>query len=385
MIGVVSAYMNLAYNLYLIEHNLELQELLVKRLANPANFQGACYETEVLAKFIKAGFDIQMEDETDPSVSHVEFTAVHKKSGKHYSIEAKARGSGKNHTNIKRQLYKALKKSAAHERIIFIDLNHAERVSNPDQAIWPSEVMENIRHSEKNLTINGMQPDPAYICITNNPCLYNPNETDSGKAFLAEGFLIDDFGPGIEYPSVRDAVQAKERHRPIFDLIDAIRKYNAIPSTFDGEVPAFSHSNQQRRLQIGHTYTLPDPNGGEVVGILQEAVVMEPKNEAMCFFATPDDRMLTLPIALTDTEMEAYREHPDTFFGVEKKVNRSTNDPVDLFEFFFEGYKNTPKEILLELFGENHQKTNLAEKSQEELAKIYCEGLVNSIIKNQEN
>ena len=40
MTGAVACYLGTAYNLYLLKHNVELQDRLVKRLKNPEQFQG---------------------------------------------------------------------------------------------------------------------------------------------------------------------------------------------------------------------------------------------------------------------------------------------------------------------------------------------------------
>jgi SEC-C motif len=40
MTGVVACYFGTAYNLYLLKHNVELQQRLVQRLKNPEQFQG---------------------------------------------------------------------------------------------------------------------------------------------------------------------------------------------------------------------------------------------------------------------------------------------------------------------------------------------------------
>ena len=45
--GIVACYLGLAYSLYLLDHNVELQERLIRRLKDPANFQGAYYELMV--------------------------------------------------------------------------------------------------------------------------------------------------------------------------------------------------------------------------------------------------------------------------------------------------------------------------------------------------
>jgi hypothetical protein len=65
--GVVYCYIGLAYNLYLLKHNVELQTRLLARLKNPEQFQGAYYELMVANFLIRAGFELALEDETDES------------------------------------------------------------------------------------------------------------------------------------------------------------------------------------------------------------------------------------------------------------------------------------------------------------------------------
>jgi len=90
-IGVVTTYLQLAYNLYLLSHNEELQTRLINRLKHPDQFPGAHYETYVFASLIKAGFDIKFEDEKSGMAGkHCECTITHKLSGNKYSVEAKA-------------------------------------------------------------------------------------------------------------------------------------------------------------------------------------------------------------------------------------------------------------------------------------------------------
>ena len=91
MTGVVYCYMGLAYNLYLIKHNVELHERLLKRLKDPKQFQGAYYELMVANSLIRAGFNLELEDETDGASRHCEFSAVSQKTGKKYWVEAKMR------------------------------------------------------------------------------------------------------------------------------------------------------------------------------------------------------------------------------------------------------------------------------------------------------
>jgi SEC-C motif len=63
--GAICCYVGLAYNLYLISHNVELQERMVRRLRDPRNFQGAYCELIVANCLIRAGFRLELEDEAD--------------------------------------------------------------------------------------------------------------------------------------------------------------------------------------------------------------------------------------------------------------------------------------------------------------------------------
>ena len=74
--GLTYAYLGLAYNLYLLEHNAELQAYLVRRLKHPDTFYAAYYETHVAAWFILAGFTLAIENEEDSTRTHVEFIAT---------------------------------------------------------------------------------------------------------------------------------------------------------------------------------------------------------------------------------------------------------------------------------------------------------------------
>ncbi len=124
--GASSAWLRLAYDLYALDHNAELQKKLVGRLKNLDMFPGARYETYVAAAMIRAGFDIVFEDEDDRSATHCEFVATCKTSGNMYSVEAKHRNrsdaTGTLKFRLGRRLQGALRKQAAHPRIVFLDV-----------------------------------------------------------------------------------------------------------------------------------------------------------------------------------------------------------------------------------------------------------------------
>ena len=89
--GIVACYLGLAYSLYLLNHNVALQERLVRRVKNPGTFQGAYYELIVANILIRAGFELTLEDEADGVTKHCEFSAISKRTGRKYWVEAKMR------------------------------------------------------------------------------------------------------------------------------------------------------------------------------------------------------------------------------------------------------------------------------------------------------
>jgi hypothetical protein len=134
--GVVNCYLGLAYSLYLIKHNVELQDRSVRRLKNVEQFQGAYRELFVANSLIRAGFKLELEDETDAATKHCEFSAVSNTEKKIW-VEAKMRSvvgllgkterdgtkSMKATSQLVKHLNAAFEKPAGDERLIFIDVN----------------------------------------------------------------------------------------------------------------------------------------------------------------------------------------------------------------------------------------------------------------------
>lgn len=89
--GPSTAFLVLAYELYLLADHQVLQDRLLRKLLTPDQFQGARYEVTVAAAMIRAGFDLTMEDEDDPSSPHPEFVATHPATGARVAVEAKSR------------------------------------------------------------------------------------------------------------------------------------------------------------------------------------------------------------------------------------------------------------------------------------------------------
>jgi hypothetical protein len=218
--GVTSAYLLLAYDLYILRHHGKLEKEVLRRLRIPALFIGARYELFVAATFIRAGFDIAYEDESDSSKKHPEFVATHRESRLVVSVEAKARhrDSGvavPTNPRVKHLLKAAAEKKGAHPLIAMIEVS----MPPEDAARLPSWVPA----VEKDLAevvaeYCGKSP-LSMVGFSNIPHRYGePGEADPARHFYAmwpEGSAIP------------------ER---IIDMIgDAVHQYGNVPDTFPGD------------------------------------------------------------------------------------------------------------------------------------------------------
>lgn len=335
MTGAVAAFYDLAYNLYLLSHNVELQTKLVKRLKDQEQFKGAAYETSVAAIFIKAGFDLVFEDETDISTSHCEFTATHIETGKKFSVEAKCRQGSEASHKIGNQLYGALRKRADHTRVVFIELNVPDKSTNDEAIDFIEALMSQLRELEERLKIDGNAAPEAYVFLTNSPYQYSLQSAEFQCFALAEGFKIPEFNYGLVSYNIRDALRIRREHLEMYQLIDSIKEHSVIPSTFDGEIPEIAFGNSEVRLKIGQKYLVPDNTGKEAIGELMEAVVAWDK--AIGIYKLQDGQTVMVSCPLTEDELAAYKKYPDTFFGIHKPQGRKAETPLDLFDFFYNG------------------------------------------------
>jgi len=386
--GAIFAYLTLAYNLYLIAHNPHLAQgqrlhaRLIGRLRRKESFYPAFYETMVAAAFIKAGFQVELENEDDPVEDHAEFVALSAKTQQKYSVEAKHRQMGKKHVVIRNQLYAALRKDLPYKRIIFINLNVPGNTAEAGRVEWLDEVIRPMRSGEQTITVNGKPAPQAYVFITNHPFLYNLDSYPHPPAVVAEGFKIPDFKLDSAFMSLRDALESREKHIDMFDLLKAMREYDEIPSTFGGEIPEYAFGEiTETRLKIGEEYPIPDENGNEVVAELLDCAVSEQEKKVYCVYKVADGKTSIGSYELSDLELQVYKRHRDTFFGVYKKQDRRVKDALELYDFFYAVYRKSSKAKLLEFLKDHPGISKMKEMPQEELAKVYCETLVYSALK----
>jgi hypothetical protein len=377
MTGAVAAYMQLAYDLYALDHNAELQEKLIGRLKDRDNFAGARYEVYVAATLIRAGFDLEFENEDDRSSSHCEFVATHKRTGKRFSVEAKHRAGTK--FRLGRQLNRALAKEANHQRIVFIDINVPDTAVGVDIPNYLQTALDDLRAFEGRV-INGKPLPAAYLVVTNTPWHHHLDTEVFRCSTMADGFQIQDFKNDTPFPSLRAAIDARERHIEMHELLRAIRDHSEIPSTFDGEIPEFAFGEGAPRLLIGQRYLVKDEDGRERQGLLTTATVMEAELKAYCGLSFDDGTAVICSWELSEGEMAAWRRHPDTFFGTLEQRRTKAETPLELYDFFLSSYSKTPKERLLELMAGAPDISELHTLEQSVLASIYAERCTNSVL-----
>ncbi len=233
--GPLAAYMAFAFDLFAVEDNSRFDDLLLERLKNRDQFQGARHEVFVEATCLRAGFSIEHEDEKDRTRRHAEFTAKHKSTGQLLSIEAKSKHrpgvlGQKGIPNLPRKLSlrfgtllnDAIAKNPPHPLVVFIDtnlpFNPAERVLgrhplNPDK---PSPIMTALLDRDRKE--HGGKDLYAMLVFTNHPHHYVArNEPDPSKHVLA---VVPNPPVGVKHPQ---ALQA---------LFQAVNQYGNIPNEF---------------------------------------------------------------------------------------------------------------------------------------------------------
>ena len=377
--GAVYCYYGIAYNLYLLKHNVELQQRYIERLKDINNFQGAYYELIVANYLIRSGFELELEDETDEQTKHCEFSAVSKKTGKKYWVEAKSRAvagilgkTAKNGTKKKDPTYmlskhinNAFQKPASDERLIFVDVNTS--YENEDVPAWINRAGKKLDMKEKDL-----KPEQAaYVFVTNIGFHWNLDSEKRGNAILAHGLGIPDFAKR-GYFRLTELYKRKQRHIDAYEIMEAFRDYPKLPLTFDGSLPSETFSDNPQHLKIGETYFFQDIGDNGLTATVTSATVNE--SEKLIYIGTDKGQILTRPIS--DDELADYKNHPDAFFGTIHKQGKRTDDEYEFFERMVEIHMSYPKSYTLKQIENWNNSDELKKLSHEDLVLEYCERLV---------
>jgi hypothetical protein len=333
---------------------------------------------------LRAGFDVDFENEQDGSSTHCECTATSKITDRKFSVEAKHRepeevsDTAKGRFRMGKRLHNALRKRAVHDRIVFVDINVPDVATDLEIPGFLAKALSHLRRFEGRL-MHGEPLPPAYLFITNFPFHHNLEGSAYRSSVMAEGFQIPDFKNDSQFRDLHHALEAREVHADMHRLVASIREHTHVPSTFDGEIPEFAFGKTGRRLLIGQPYLVKNREGVEHFAKLTAATVVEAEKAACCAFAFDTGETIIINVPLSDSELHAYKQYPDTFFGVLTSAHQALQSRLELYDFLFAAYSQTPKERLLELMVDAPDLDHLKTLSQKELASIYCERCVHAM------
>ena len=381
---MVACYFGTAYALYLLDHNVELQKRLINRLKDPGNFQGAYYELIVASILIRAGFTLTLEDESDPASKHCEFAAVSKKTGKRYWVEARMRSvngllgrtaadggaEDKPMSRLIPHLNGALKKPASDERLIFIDLNGAHNIGPDGKPDWLEPIAARLERYERENLTPGVT---AYVFVT-NVAFHRQLESAPGMAASPFGLGMPDFNrPGTI--RVSDAWRQKQKHIDAHAIGETITRYLNFPTTFDGKLPSESFGWSTSRVVIGETYFFPEVGESGIAAVVTSAIVDEEKKEAIIAIQGGGAHLI-LRLPMPEQDFAEYLQFRDSYFGRVVPGRTRLKNSFELFEWFMETHKASPRAKLLEWFSHERDKAALEKLDDDELRIAYCEAMV---------
>jgi hypothetical protein len=372
-----------AYSLYLVEHHYEqydepLFERMLNRLRISEGFFPALSETNTAASFLKAGYRLKYEDDLRAG-HHAEFVATYPGTERRFSVEVKTRTgqldgnrSSISQLKLKNKLSQALKKDLPWRRVVFIDINIPDIFTDPDSEVF-RDILSQVDEAENTLKVRGAPAPPAYLFLVNQPFHFNLESLEGAPMVGALGFRMENFQPRAPNTSFRDFILGREAHSEMHVLIESMKIHAEPPSTFDGQYPEFAFGAPPvERWIVGNSYLVPGPNSEEVFAELQSATAtVETKTMHGIFMANGVNFIAQAP--MTDLEISAYVRSPETFFGVLENVNRRADNVLELAEFFYDNYRNTPKERLLEFLKDHPNLEKFKEYTQKDLAILVSE------------
>jgi hypothetical protein len=215
--GIMTAYLMVAYDLYILRDNNKLQDDVVRRLRDRNQFEGARYELYVAATFIRAGCGFTFEDESDGKRKHPEFVATDPTTGLTFAVEAKARQGVRRppfdiatiRPAVRDLLLSAARKKPGHPLVVFLEVNVPPDIDLP---IWVGLVDDVVGE----VTVGHSEQPFAAVVSTNRPHLYGePGQADPMKGY---SFVLPTSSPVT--------LELAER------LAKAVTQYGNAPSLF---------------------------------------------------------------------------------------------------------------------------------------------------------
>ena len=163
--------------------------------------------------------------------------------------------------------------------------------------------------------------------------------------------------------------------------MSALEKYPHIPSTFDGSLP-LDPEDGHWRLLIGERYFFEDIGEGGVVAEVTSATVSEADKKMFVAIHTIDGEGHVITREMSDRELEVYQAHKEGYFGIVQPVGKNIKDPFELFEWFMESYKDTPRERLLALCDGHPNLSELGELDDTEIRLTLCESWTTASVRS---
>ncbi len=385
MNGAVAGIMWLTYGLYLLRHNVQIQDTLLRRIRSDDQqlVFGAMQEILIASTMLWAGFELHLENEDDNTQTHCEFTAVSKETGKKYSVEVKVcdpGGTGSGRNRVFRQLVRAMKKKADHFRIICIDLNRrvpgGNNLEEFERDVFGE--MGRIRKHAATQLIDGRPMPPAYVMLTNFPFRYDLAGFEFPRTALLEGLKIPGLQAGSEFPSIRALAELHEEHSDALKLVKAFSEI-MIPQTLDGELPSAKFGKGIDRILVGEKYLFDGEDGKEFLGEVKQALMMEDRGEIVILVENENGQSVILKKPVSSEEMQIYKESPETFFGKLEK-SKVLKDPVSLYKWFVDAHKDHDIDILLKMAREAPDYEALSKLPKAELVKELAERFTQTML-----
>lgn len=222
--GIFKAFFCLAYDLYVLRDQAKLEKEVVRRLVRPERykFAGARHELFVAATFLRAGFDIEYEDERDPSRTHPEFVATHKETKFRLAVEAKARyrsetkSIGRPKAGMRDLLVDAYGKRRDLPYAVFAELNLPPDDLDRQPPDWLAEVDQTVKQVVADLAPGTTPFDVVYF--TNTPYHYGLAGEPSPSRVFANWIPVK---PPSQIPA------------PLQDeLVKAVQQFGNIPREY---------------------------------------------------------------------------------------------------------------------------------------------------------
>lgn len=385
--GIVACYLGLAYSLYLMEHNADLQAKMIARLKDPGQFQGAYFEMVVASALIRSGFELFLEDENDRRSRHCEFAAIRSTDGKRFTVEAKSRAvagflgrtnrDGGNDDNplgkLKTHLHDALDKPSAHDRLVFIDINAP---IDPNDANAKMALV--VRAADILQRYEGHPTAPqssAYVFVVNMG-FHRYLDAPPLMVVAPLGFRIPDFNKAAPI-SIVERYRQDQKHKAAYDIARSLHAVGDFPATFDGSLPSETLHGERPRIKIGETYEF-DGQHGPVRGTVTSATVAEPEKEVWMVIRTDTGHEMHVE-KMSDAAFGDWRENKAAYFGKVQDVPTNPKTPLELYARFMEMMADYDRKALALQIGKLADDPAIAHLADDELREFVCNGFVQGL------